>query len=55
MFCIQHGAAENEALALAEDFKQILNIDYIDIYELPPAFLTHSGPGVLGVSYFVNS
>ncbi len=54
MFSIQHGAAENEAQSLAEDFKQLLGIDKIEIYELPPAFLTHSGPGVLGVSYFVD-
>lgn len=54
MFAIQHGAAEQEAKKLAEDFKQLLDIPKIDIYELPPAFLTHSGPGVLGVSYFVD-
>ncbi len=54
MFSIQHGAAEKEAKSLAEDFKQLLGIDMIEIYELPPAFLTHSGPGVLGVSYFVD-
>ncbi|MBW6472611.1 MAG: DegV family protein [Anaerolineaceae bacterium] len=54
MFSIQHGAAEKEAKSLAEDFKQLLGIDTIEIYELPPAFLTHSGPGVLGVSYFVD-
>jgi DegV family protein with EDD domain len=54
MFSIQHGAAEKEAKTLAEDFKQLLGIDTIEIYELPPAFLTHSGPGVLGVSYFVD-
>lgn len=54
MFCIQHGAAEQEAKSLAEDFKQLLGIDKIEIFELPPAFLTHSGPGVLGVSYFVD-
>ncbi|MBE0684365.1 MAG: DegV family protein [Anaerolineaceae bacterium] len=54
MFSIQHGAAENEAKSLAHDFKQLLGIDTIQIFELPPAFLTHSGPGVLGVSYFVD-
>jgi len=54
MFSIQHGAADQEARKLAEDFKQLLGIDSIEIFELPPAFLTHSGPGVLGVSYFVD-
>lgn len=54
MFSVQHGAAPEEAQALANDFKALLNIEKIDIYDLPPAFLTHSGPGVLGVSYFVD-
>ena len=54
MFSIQLGAADQEARKLAEDFKQLLGIDSIEIFELPPAFLTHSGPGVLGVSYFVD-
>jgi DegV family protein with EDD domain len=54
MFSIQHGAAEKEAQSLADDFKLLLGIETIEIYELPPAFLTHSGPGVLGVSYFVD-
>ncbi len=54
MFSIQHGDAEKEAHSLADDFKQLLGIETIEIYELPPAFLTHSGPGVLGVSYFVD-
>ena len=54
MLSIQHGGAEKEALNLAEEFKQLLGLSTIEIYELPPAFLVHSGPGVLGVSYFVN-
>ncbi len=54
LFSIQHGAAKLEAVALSEDFKKLLGIETIEIFELPPAFLTHSGPGVLGVSYFVD-
>ena len=54
LFSIQHGAARKEAELLAEDFKKLLGIETIEIFELPPAFLTHSGPGVLGVSYFVD-
>lgn len=53
-FSVQHGAAPEAAQTLANDFKQLLNLDEVLIYELPPAFLTHSGPGVLGVSYFVD-
>lgn len=54
MLSIQHGDARQEALALAKEFKILLGVESIEIYELPPAFLTHSGPGVLGVSYFVD-
>ncbi len=54
MFSIQHGAARDAAETLANEFKQLLNLDQVEIYDLPPAFLTHSGPGVLGVSYFVD-
>ena len=53
LFCIQHGGAEQEASILAQEFKELLGLQKINIYELPPAFLVHSGPGVLGVSYFV--
>ena len=54
MFSIQHGAAPEAAEDLASEFKKLLNLDEVLIYYLPPAFLTHSGPGVLGVSYFVD-
>lgn len=51
---IQHGDAKSEADNLAEEFKRIFGFKDIPIYDLPPAFLVHSGPGVIGVSYFVN-
>jgi len=54
MLSIQHGAAHQEANSLADEFKKLLDVESIEIFELPPAFLTHSGPGVLGVSYFVD-
>ncbi|PKN83309.1 MAG: hypothetical protein CVU46_17310 [Chloroflexi bacterium HGW-Chloroflexi-8] len=54
MLSIQHGDAQVEAINLANEFKNLLGIDNIPIYNLPPAFLVHSGPGVLGVSYFVE-
>jgi DegV family protein with EDD domain len=54
MLSIQHGGAEEQAFNLAEEFKKLLGFSFIEIYELPPAFLVHSGPGVMGVSYFVD-
>ncbi len=54
MLAIQHGGAYEEAQMLARDFKKALNLSHVEIYNLPPAFLVHAGPGVLGVSYFVE-
>lgn len=54
MLSIQHGDAESESIQLAEEFSSLMNLSKVEIYELPPAFLVHSGPGVIGVSYFVD-
>lgn len=53
MLSIQHGDSRNEADLLSEEFKRIFGFKDIPIYDLPPAFLVHSGPGVIGVSYFI--
>lgn len=52
---IMHGDAVAEAAELAADLKQSLGVSEIKIYDLPPAVLVHSGPGVLAVSYFLAS
>lgn len=55
LLTIMHGDAEEEAQALAEEFKTQLGISSIRIYDLPPAILVHAGPGVIGVSYFTET
>jgi len=50
---VMHADAEATARELAADFSAQLGIPDIPIYELPPAIVTHAGPGVLAVSYFV--
>lgn len=50
--CIQHGGADNDALALAEWFSRESDIQSITIYNLPPAVLVHTGPRALSISYF---
>ena len=52
---IQHGSALEEAQAMAEEFKEKLGIPEIPIYDLPPAILTHAGPGVISASFFVSA
>jgi fatty acid-binding protein DegV len=45
--------AIQEAEAIATELKVRMNLDFIPIYELPPAIVTHGGPGVLGIGFFV--
>jgi len=53
---IMHGDAEEEALQCTREFSSQLGIEMSDIavYDLTPAILVHSGPGVIAVSYFVQ-
>ena len=51
--CVMQADAAQEAGLLADDLKSRMGIKTIPIYELPPAIVTHGGPGVLGIGYFV--
>ncbi len=51
---VMHADAEATARELAADFAAQLDLNDIPIYELPPAIVTHAGPGVLAVSYFIK-
>jgi DegV family protein with EDD domain len=50
---VMHAAVPQEAQALARDLGQQLGISDIPILDVPPAIVTHGGPGILGVSFFV--
>jgi len=53
--CVMHGDAEELARSIAGELGGILGIPVADIpiYDLTPAILVHSGPGVIGISYYV--
>jgi DegV family protein with EDD domain len=51
---IMHGDVLEEATALAEELKAALEIPEIKIFDLPPAILTHAGPGTIAVSLFTS-
>jgi DegV family protein with EDD domain len=53
-FCVQEGGDHEEALQLSKQFSDIMGFKNIPIYTVPPAILVHGGPGVIGVSYFVE-
>lgn len=50
--CVMHGDSLEKARQLANTFSNELGIASIRIFDLPPAILTHTGPGILGVSFF---
>lgn len=51
---IMHGDAAELANQLATDLQASLGVSDIPIYELPPAILTHAGPGPIAVSFFTE-
>jgi DegV family protein with EDD domain len=53
-FCIQEGGAKEEADLLATEIGKVMGFTNIPMYTIPPAILVHGGPGVVGVSYFIN-
>lgn len=49
---IQHTEAEEDALALAAEFKEEFGFQNIPIINLPPAIIVHAGPGAVVASFF---
>ncbi len=50
---IMHAAVPNQAQAIANDLKRELNLPYdVLIIDVPPAIVTHGGPGVLAAAFF---
>ena len=47
--------AEEEARVLADDLCVNLSVSEIPIHTMPPAVVTHGGPGVLGVGFFTTA
>lgn len=52
--CVMHGDAGTLAQELGEEFREKLGLPTVPVYDLPPAILTHAGPGVIAVSFFVE-
>jgi DegV family protein with EDD domain len=51
---VQHGGAYEQAVSLSCILSEKTGIQNIPITNLPPAILVHGGPGLLGVSFFVE-
>jgi DegV family protein with EDD domain len=52
--CVMQADAEDTAKELAECFMKRMEIKEVPIYELPPAIVTHGGPGTLAVGFYAQ-
>ena len=50
--CLMQADAVEAAGELAHDLEEKIGISKIPIYELPPAIVTHGGPGTLAVGFY---
>jgi DegV family protein with EDD domain len=49
---IVHASAAEEAQLLADSLSKEINQPVVRIHDMPPAIVTHGGPGILGVGFF---
>jgi len=50
---VMHAAVPDQAQDLADDLCRVLDLPPVPILDVPPAIVTHAGPGVLAVAFFV--
>jgi DegV family protein with EDD domain len=51
---IMHAAVPDQAKALSNDLSLALGLENIPILDVPPAIVTHGGPGILAVAFFTG-
>jgi len=51
---VMHAGVPEEGKALAEELGRLINQPFVPIADVPPAIVTHGGPGILGVGFFVK-
>jgi DegV family protein with EDD domain len=51
---IMHAAVPNQAQELANDLADRLGLQNVPILDVPPAIVTHGGPGILAAAYFLK-
>ncbi len=49
---VNHAGVQGEAEELAAELKQTLGVDEVLVLDMPPAIVTHAGPGLLAVGFF---
>jgi DegV family protein with EDD domain len=51
---VLHAGVAEQGEALANSLKARLGLAEVPIYDMPPAIVTHGGPGILGAGFFVS-
>lgn len=52
---VLHAGVPEQGQALAESLRSELGLAEAPVYDMPPAIVTHAGPGVLGVAFFCDA
>ena len=52
---VMQAGAYDQAKTLASELGKKVNQMEVPIYDMPPAIITHGGPGILGVGFFAKS
>ena len=51
---VLHAGVPDQGQELADSLKSQLNLEQVLVFDMPPAIVTHGGPGILGAAYFLN-
>jgi DegV family protein with EDD domain len=51
---VMHAGVPEEGQVLAEELAKQINQPVVPVADVPPAIVTHGGPGILGVGFFVK-
>jgi DegV family protein with EDD domain len=49
---VLHAGVPEQGRQLADDLSRALDLSAIELYDMPPAIVTHAGPGLLGIGFF---
>jgi len=51
---VMHADVPQDGMALADELSRTTKQEHVPIFNMPPAIVTHAGPGILGVGFFVK-
>jgi DegV family protein with EDD domain len=51
---VMHAGVPEQGQNLAEELCNQLGLDQVPVHDMPPAIVTHGGPGIMGVGFFVK-